>query len=738
MPSSTKSIIFSRPAIFDALQNFSEVPNSLISIPDNQDLHNFVNNNESEIHSSYIGLDIDSLFNVNEEDDLCSFLSLFPKRNLVLVEKADSGGVASVMRKYNKLRKFVDRHLQEDQIGLNRWSIVLVVDSQEGMSDDDKNELSCFKDSIQDGLESNKICVYVMEGRLRAANDNRGPHSKHVWDAALPPLLVHLEEKREHERESDSGIYAWRSIVINPTIDHSPIKSVLHEWIRGTILNNQDKEFDPIHFKSENVTSPSSLNLKEVKPLPGFGEFTDDRPLEKNRYEDNVTQQLTAVNLKKVNTESAQNMRDRVEKATKKVDGDVEAGASSLWQQASTAPSRLVTMKDNLTTESSRFREEMSKVSVAEPWQTLLVAINTCNQERSKTQRIAKIVDKAEAHYIGWADRLTIAFVSILIVFYLVFISLYPVLEYAGIGLASFLFACLLGLSGVAAAFFLSYYCEKIMAGGRGVKKLAEQLDTASKANPTVAAMSHLATTYNKNQKLAWAELLDGAIFLSERVQKTVERVTSQVTSMEIDNSENVNSSQEVQADLKIFQEGSHLWHKNKIESDTIKSYASSLSKELSNDYVIRLSKEWNTFATGCDENAHGSYPVHDVKRSWGRSLASLLADFERKVYEKVIEPIRADNDAVKSLKEKFRDLRNISLAAKPMLSSCSVKKSGGQRQFIWVNQNEKLLDEIKQIIRQNQVTQFADSSSTTLPFCGLFVEEVPMDLSSTQSEVRE
>ena len=284
-----------------------------------------------------------------------------------------------------------------------------------------------------------------------------------------------------------------------------------------------------------------------------------------------------------------------------------------------------------LTNQESKLSSDLNS------WQLLLRQLDTSDRKIREAGKAAKVLDKARSHLISWDMRLLMCCVSVLIVFYLVFVTLKPPLALI-FNDWTFWLACGLGVTGAATATFLSFFLE-VSSGKVGALFVKEKVQDAEESNATQATMQYLAAINEDKQRMSWINRLDNTMELSKRLRRMIEFVTRS----KIDESSiTLDDDEIVRLDRKTHSDGTRVIIGKQDEQSNI-NHASSVIDRQAQEFLQTLNAAWNDLAAACDTKNRGSFPLDSVTRFWGHAIVDVWSKFRMEVIEAIVKDWRKE-----------------------------------------------------------------------------------------------
>lgn len=690
---------------------------------------------DNQLQSSrYCTIDFEYLLSAEHPNKDNPFLERFlgmlsAGRNLVLLEVIEANGVQEAIGRYTRLVNLLKEFGQEDQLSRTSWNLIIVVKGEVNQSDlraleDLKNEL--------ENSDNRPLRVYVMEGKSRAAADGYFVQSCNVWVDAMPPLLIYIHEMMASKL--DSGMFAWRSIVLEPTVDTGILLGTFDAWLEDSLfLTNEDENEDESNIKFE--APPFVKHNIRPKKINKACDVTSIRftaaHKQNNHFEKKVDELLVTKSIASVRTEAANALRKEVVDNSRGADSDIRQGEETSWFQAHKTPAMMKTMESELANQNHILSQDVS--AGADSWNNLLHNLKFADKHRDRAIEIAKVVDEARSHFIPWFMRIVFTLISILVVFYLVSITLNPIL---GSVLSGWPYwgSALAGVGGALAATFVSWHLEK-RAGNNGAKKLRASILKAYKNNASQACLDYIAETYEKNQKSAWVDLLDSSTALAKRLSATIGHAIRGMGEQFWGTATDGMPEDIYQIDRDKYKKGTCL-ELGKLNDDEARQHARRVIQDNGDVLWSEIKSSWQSTALACDPKKRGSFPVERVCMHWGQAVQLAQAKYLRLFLEKVMlkwgEEQTGNN--INIVVTELERLQGLSVSSRPFMSSLKVSSREESLQSMFVNSN-KLRNKLEERFRANQRNvRFYEKDN--LPYYGMFFEATSISFDQSGGDV--
>ena len=629
------------------------------------------------------------------------FLSMLSGRAVVYLDVVKAGELSEAIKKYHRLSEIISsQHMGQDS---TKYTIVVVVDGD--LSDEDKKAINRLSDSVL-------TRIYLMEGELDTGNSNLPfVHAGNVWASAIPQLLVRLLEEPLTNITQPAQVMAWRSVVIEPNLLTAPVLTIYDRWVKNTVLSSEDK-FDVLKF------SPPELAPDLGPPSGPFQiDFTSAFKA-KNTFAKKVTDHLEQKDMGEIRRKSAETLREDVVNASGIVNSFVRRSEISSWNQAHSSPALVRSMSKALSIELTNEESQLS--SDLNSWKLLLSQLDTSDRKIRNARKAAEVLDKARSHLISWDMRLLLCCVSVLVVFYLVFVTLKPPL-----GLifteGTFWFACGLGVFGTVAAAFLSHFLE-VRSGKAGALFVTDKVQEAVKFDTTKATMEYLATINEDKQRMSCINRLDNTIELSKRLRQMIDSVTRS----KIDESSIALGDDEIaRLDRKTHSDGTRVIIGKQDEQSNI-TYASSVIDRQAQEFLQTLNAAWNDLAAACDTKNRGSFPLDTVTRFWGHAIVDVWSKFRMEVIEDIVKDWRKETTLTDSFPDQIRQLQGFAVSRRPFISTKQHSNENVVR--LLIARDNQLVASVEPVLNEAGDSRVIPSTSISLPYYAMIFEEMSVD----------
>lgn len=708
------------------------MPPDLVGVMDPMDLADFIRSPADQQASplgettKYIGLEREFLEVEGEQTHplMPMFFSMLAGRDLVAIDvvgdtpdeaaltSADATNVMppspvdAALDRHAAMERMLAEHGQADQVTATNWTLVLVVCGE--LSERDIAALRNLHASQK------SLRIYLLAGRLRSDTDGRYVEARHVWPSMIPSLLVRLYARST--RGSVGRILAWRCVSLEPVVPVRPVLKVFHRWLNGEVLNGDEKfeapHFEPIPPRVEGMDVKSSFSIR-------FGDaYTQDCQFKKK-----VDKVLDAVSLQDVRSAWANTLRSSIVDANEGVDKQVRENESASWNQAHASPALLGTMEKVIAKKRAKLAEDLEQDGT--PWKALTAGLKQAERNRQQAIDAAEVLDVARSHFVPWPLRLGLVFASALLVLYLVYVVMYPLLN-GVIANWEFWGAWLAGFTGVAAAAAMAWYYE-LSAGRHGAKEVTGRIQTALDQNVASVCLEFMAETHKRNQSFAWGQLLDCMIGSAKRLRTVTEGVTRDVADDTPVDVKSANAEQQLQRD--IFIDGSRI-PIGELRVADADERAEAVLNANEDKLWEQLKAAWSLMGRRCDLASRGSFPVPVVRQVWSRAIQTAWSTYYSAVVAKVAASGRGSvSESRHALGDQLSKLQGLSPARRPFLSCRRVDVESGEFNVCMLlvrddSLHSQLAGQIKVDVR-NLITD----TQSDLPVFGMYYEEVLISL---------
>jgi len=579
-------------------------------------------------------------------------LSIIAERHIVFLQKISDGDIASTLDYYEKAKSAISE-LSE---GYQRWTIILVLEKD--LSPDSIRKL--LKTQDRDGRKT-RPAIYLLGEKLNKNEAGGFVYASEVWTHAVPPLLSRLHINQSDDL-NDSGIFAWKSMVLEPSISDLNLNSDLGNYIKQKLIKTDEVTSDA-DFEVPTLPDPELESLqKEIKKA--IEEAKQKADSQANPKEDAATIKsliLKPWQPKKIFKKTDKLIRtaglsevgeakNKVAKLHNRQRNDattVDKETKEAWSKVKQTPKILNKATDLISGE----MKELNNVIVkSNAWKDLLDNLKKAAQSKKEALEAAKILELARSFYISFNLRLGLAFVTILVVFYITFVVLYPVMSFFGLSTTSFWFAVSMGLAGVISALFLTYTQESF-ALLHGASRVDERINIAKSKSGAQYAFNFTIETLKGVRRSSW---LHGLAKISRKVDR-LNKVFSGSTDF-VANDLKKKASCSLQEDgvdalavTKSYMDSLYLWNifKSRITS-TNKEHEQKEDAE-KKKLIKNLIESWKKLAS-CDSESNGYYPVDLVEKKWKDSLYVAIMDYDNEIVKSFIELLKTTNTTDKNL----------------------------------------------------------------------------------------
>jgi hypothetical protein len=639
-------------------------------------------------------------------------LSKLSGRSITSLELVKPGSIAQAIAHQNELEVSIQRIGQEDITVETNWTLLLVVKGE--LTPSDMKALHDLKEEIMPSCPKTKprsLKVYILDGKLRTDHEGRFVEAKYIWENAVTPLLSKF--LAEHHSPEHRGIFSWRTIVIEPDIALAPVLDMYHTWLEQKVFNS-DERFTPAPIELR----PIGVAFEEDTPKRIVFQ---DSYLEKNQFVKRVEHELAPISLSQIRNLAA-STREKIIRKSNDVDAEVRQGEVASWQQAHQTPEIMGTMSKQLSKQLSSQHQLL--LEDVDPWEALQKELEAAEQSRKKAILDAEQLDNARSRFVGWGTRLILLFVTTLLIFYLVFVTLYPVLQDGGIDVLMYWGACGIGLSGAVLALFISWNFE-LSCGKHAAKRVTETRNRTLRNNSTKACLKYIAASNERNLRKTLADTLDYTIFLSKRLRTIVAFVTrAQRDTLEI---QPYAFGKLRSIDSEIYQNGTRISigaHSDEMTRVMAETVLRQHGQSLQND----LRYEWNMMSNSCDLDERGTFPFETVSRMWGQAISKSWALFYRLVVDYAVAEWREDQTlTLSSVCEKILELQGASSSTRPFMSSRNVSNEERKysSQALYMRDN-LLCHKLEEALNRETFPNLTSHVVGDLSYFGLFFEEMP------------
>ncbi len=579
------------------------------------------------------------------------FLSMLAGRMVVSVDVLAGGegwaDVDKAIARHGRLVAALAACGQRDQSARTQWVLILVVpDVADGEG---------FKQLDKLVRRPGGPLVYLMDGKLRSSQTGHSVEARHVWPQAIPGLLMALAASPP---QSHTGaVKAWRAVVVEPAMAPDAVICNFNRWLRNHVMGEPDA-FRPPQF------SPTPLSKGFEDALAWSpGRFSD--AYQPSRFQRAVTTALSPKGAGTHRDERATILRAEAAKLGQEADGDVRTHELQSWGQAQMSPSLPMGMAKAL----GRAQRDVfaGRDEGAGRWAKFLAKLTAAEAARQHAADGATVLDAARAHFVSWWLRVSIAAATMLLVIYIVFVTLYPLLD-AAFSSWWFWIPCMAGMCGAAVATSLSWTLER-NAGAHGERTLTKSVKRAHLSSATRACIEFMAGVHEGNQTLAYGQMLGHTATLAKRLELTIEYATRDADVR--GTSRTGTESELARLDRETFERGTVL-RIGSLDAERAEAFAAATLEAEGESLWRNLMLGWSRMAAACDEESRGSFPVQVVGKEWARALERAWAEFRRCFVDRVTADWRDGEfqGAGVKLGQAMAGLRGFSPSERPFLSS--------------------------------------------------------------------
>jgi hypothetical protein len=728
-----QDILLADSSCLDELSKNQQIPIDLIESLDATELVRFIKNDKSSdsfnykyagIEHSYLEQNSSTNGAVNTIQDQC--LSMFADRHIVLLEKIRCGEVQKVI----ELQKSYVGKIHSLNSRSQKWTLVLILESD--LTDDDREALE--RSQIKDRDNPVRPRIYLLGPNLDVNTEGVPINGINIWSHAVPPLLSRL--RADHPRHQ--GIWAWRSMVLTPEV---PNLNLVREY-KSSIEEHL--------FLGGGETAPGiqTLQVPQLRD-PMLKDFSDelqelDKEVEDKKGESRIktihslileswmprsiikkTKKLiTTIGLREVGVAKS-NVAKLHDRTIEDSQGVLQQ-ERQLWKTIDDNPQYLSGASENIAVEMAGLNEKIT--NDADPWKQLIANLHRADAIKRAAEEAAIILETARAYYIAFNVRLLLAFVSILVVFYITFVVLYPVMSFFGLDALSFWISSAMGVSGVVSAMFFTLITER-NALKNGAKKVDIKIESARKQNKATHAFIYMISSAKNIRRSSWIHSLNKIKKNISRLSRSVRDATYKIT---------VNRTTEASDEgtgLAAIQKEAYfnnlyLWaslHLRMTEDDreAIKEYIAKLKKDLGEE----LKSSWKKLSV-CDSEKNGYYPVDYVRKTWGSAIKLHLYKFEKKLTEKFVDLLESSsmisNEVVR---ESIKNSNGFSEDVYPFMSVPIIKNINGVVYYYF--KSDPLFHQVKKSYSTESDSERTNNYSKECSYFGLVVEEIELELSN-------
>ncbi|MDP6719745.1 MAG: hypothetical protein QGF59_13880, partial [Pirellulaceae bacterium] len=435
------------------------------------------------------------------------YLATLVDRQLVAVDVVDQDHVAEAIERHRTLKSDLAKLQGRGRAAAAGWTLVLVVRGD--LSDSDKEAIRTAKEDM-----SNRI--YLMDHKLHSPEHGGFVEAANVWPAMIPGLLIRLR----YGSPPNAGVWAWRTVSLEPSVPVVPVLAEFQRWVNDRAVGSRESGHGAEGESDGFELSPFQLS----RPSFSLGDGKDDITIcfLTCNFAGEVDAALHAPDREEIRAKAANQLRDEAVSGAAKADGKVREREKRSWGCAAKSPTSNVSMGKKVLAELGKVRAELA--ASPNSWDELLGRLQDAERRRRAAVEVAEVLADARSRFISWPLRLGVAFAAILLVFYLVFITLYPL--FGGV-LAGWTFwgACIAGIGGVVAALSLGW-CLELVRGQKGCVVLKEKLRSAKSLSAAKCYLVFMGDVSETNQNMAYAQQLRNTGDLADRLK----RLTSSVT----------------------------------------------------------------------------------------------------------------------------------------------------------------------------------------------------------------
>ncbi len=717
-----QSVVIASRSVFSDLREGGSIPPDLLARLRRSDMLDFIREEGSGIGASctsdaaFIGLDREFLHTSGGATDPIAerFLSMLAGRRVValdVVSGNEEGGqpqtVAAALARHAAIGQLLDTHGQTDQVAGTHWTLALVVCRE--LSEEDIEALR------QVGQHRHDPRVYLLDGKLRSSKGGKFVEARNVWDQVLPGLLICLAASTPRAARGD--VLAWRSLLLEPGMPPVAVAGVFSAWLRKKVLGTGET-FRPPEFAA------ATLDPK-LKDPPDPPDLHFEDPYQTGRFCRSVDQHLAPADFATLRVATADRLRVDAAEAGQVADGDVRRNESQTWGQAQSSPGHLMSMAKAIQLKQAELGADLDRD--ASPWKNLLAEMAVADERREAAMEVAKVVDDARSHFISWLIRMGVAIAAMLLVMYIVFILLYPLLD-AAFSSWWFWIPCAAGIVGAVVATTVSWHFER-WAGGVGIEKLQKSVAVAQGANASRACLRFMAKVHSRNQDVAYGEMLDHAGGLANRLQLTLDAATR---SADVGPSKlQPSRSEEAVVDRRVLQDETVVTI-CAMDEQTARAHADATLIDHGDSLWRGLSQAWAQMGGRCDVENRGSYPVPIVQQVWERAVQHAWAEFHGHLISRVTMKWRDRelNTASSEIAKTIARMQGFGASERPFLSSRHVyqqSQEGNEVRMLLVRDAQLEHTLIEPLRRGGQ--KVTPKVVPNLAVFGMYFEEVPVCL---------
>ena len=736
-----QDILLADSSCLDELSKNQQIPIDLIESFDATELVRFIKNDKSSdsINYKYAGIEHSYLEQnsstngaVNTIQDQC--LSMFAERHIVLLEKIRCGEVQKVI----ELQKSYVGKIHSLNSRSQKWTLVLILESD--LTDDDREALE--RSQIRDRDNPVRPRIYLLGPSLDVNTEGVSINGINIWSHAVPPLLSRL--RADHPRHQ--GIWAWRSMVLSPEVPNLNLvreyKSSIEEHLflggsevapgiqtlqvpqlRDPVLKDLSDELQELDKEVEDIKGES--RIKTIHSL--ILESWMPRSIIKK-----TKKLITTIGLREVGVAKAS--------VTKLHDRTIEDSQGvlqqerQLWKTIDDNPQYLSGASENIAVEMAGLNEKIT--NDADPWKQLIANLHRADAIKRAAEEAAIILETARAYYIAFNLRLLLAFVSILVVFYITFVVLYPVISFFGMNAWSFWIATAMGVAGVVAAMFWTFIQER-NALKKGAMIVDSKIEDATKENKASHAYAYMIDTIKNNRCSSWIHSLNKIKKNVSRLQRTVEDATRKITSVqeEIDNADDADIT-EIQTGK--YRDNLYVWSSLNIAmgaeiGNKLQEHIKIKKGKLSD----RLRVLWKKLAE-CDSEKNGYYPVDYVSKTWSQSIKTCLYEFQIDLTNEFVSLLKENSMFTANAVERaVIESNGYSSDDYPFLSIPITRNSRHSNGMVYyLFKDDDIFSQVQKKYNTNSKSDTSNISNDECSYFGLVVEEIELDLENQECGV--
>ena len=718
------------------------------------------------INSTYLEQNSSHDDSVNTLADQC--LSIFAGRRVVLLKKICCGDVQKVIGLY----KWYVNKINSINSTPQDWILVLILESE--LTEDDIEALKSTQKLGQ--AQSQRPRIYLLGPKLNLSKEGMSVDGINIWSHAVPPLLSRLRVAPP----TSPKIWAWRSMVFSPELpnldfvrdyknsieehlllahDEGTEKSLkvpklpdpMLEDLRNALQDldkkekHKDKEYEKFlgsELKNNGVKSLDELgDKKKIKFIARVDKkwksaktilslilksWTPRAIIKRTR------KLVRTIGLAEVGI--AKSRVARLHNLTQEDSQGVSEQELELWKSVDDNPRHLLSASGNIIVEMTGLNKKI--IDHGGPWKNLLDDLRRADAIKKKAEDAATILEKARAYYIAFNLRLLLAFVSILVVFYITFVVLYPVISFFGMNAWSFWIATAMGVAGVVAAMFWTFIQER-NALKKGAMIVDSKIEDATKENKASHAYAYMIDTIKNNRCSSWIHSLNKIKKNVSRLQRTVEDATRKITSVqeEIDNADDADIT-EIQTGK--YRDNLYVWSSLNIAmgaeiGNKLQEHIKIKKGKLSD----RLRVLWKKLAE-CDSEKNGYYPVDYVSKTWSQSIKTCLYEFQIDLTNEFVSLLKENSMFTANAVERaVIESNGYSSDDYPFLSIPITRNSRHSNGMVYyLFKDDDIFSQVQKKYNTNSKSDTSNISNDECSYFGLVVEEIELDLENQECGV--